>query len=109
MTTAAFCFRRPARGCRNYITPTHLPLRRNTYHLGAFLFRRSTVRLVQELLHPTTRTQQSATESMAHHVLSECPPTRSRSLVFLSCLPQLRLQARRWTFGASETRPVRRT
>src|SRR6266487_1388214 len=109
MTTAAFCFRRPAHGCQDCITPIHLPLRRNTYHLGAFLCRRSTVRLVQEPLHPTTRTQQSATESMAHQVLSECPPTRSRSPVFLSCLPQLRLQARRWTFGASETRPVRRT
>jgi len=36
MTTAAFCFRRAARGCRNYITPTHRPLRRNTYLLGRF-------------------------------------------------------------------------
>src|SRR5205823_6360951 len=43
MTTAAFCFRRPAHGCQDCITPTHLPLRRNTYHLDAFLCRSSNV------------------------------------------------------------------
>src|SRR5207248_9624132 len=88
------CFRRPPRGCRNCITPLPLPLRRNTYHLGAFLCRRSTARLVQEPLHPRTRTLQSVTESMERQALSECLRTRSRSPVFLSCLPQLRLQAR---------------
>src|SRR5436309_11847038 len=103
MTTVAFClprFRQAARGCHNSITPTHLQLRRNTYHLGAFLCRRSIIRLAQELLHPTARTQQSATESMPHQVLSECPPTRSPSLVFLSCLRRLRNRAQRWLFKA---------
>ena len=50
--------------------------------------------LVQEPLHPRTRTRQSVTESMERQALSECLRTRSRSPVFLSCLPQLRLQAR---------------
>src|SRR5947209_18905204 len=93
MTTAAFCFRQPAHGCHNSITPTHLQLRRNTYHLGAFLCRRSIIRLAQELLHPTARTEQSATESIPHQVVSECPPTRSPTLLFLTCLRRLRNRA----------------